>query len=322
MWRKNKYGRGISFFADFTFFTFMVSHGIYKWITRQRENRRKTSPRLANCWMSLMETKHELAGSERTLQAGQRQESSSQSHTGSTTDRQKKEKVKEKRINNSNILLSHPPSTRQVHTHQGKEMEEPCEGVWDRFFDTWTAQVVWNWHSDGTDSCQNAFQSNGNFSNRIRNGRILHSGEAGGSFAGAGGRVWVAGEGLVSWRQQLTHWAPLVLHTEDGLDCRHQGALAKVSGSLLTILTVLFPLSGCSDVMALSKLSKLDEQQKRRHGEPDFVSNFCNTQWLGAANKGGKKNLLKLRWMYFQVVRTSNPHKPIQYQLKSACIRK
>lgn len=64
--------------------------GIYKWIAHLRENQRQTSPRLANCWMSLMETKHELAGSEGALQAGQRQRAAaSPTTTLLLTDRKK-----------------------------------------------------------------------------------------------------------------------------------------------------------------------------------------------------------------------------------------
>lgn len=137
-------------------------------------------------------------------------ESSSRSaaftHTGSTTDRQGK---KGKNNNNNNILLSHPSSTRQARTLRKRNGRTSWERVRDRFFDTWMAQVVGNWRSDGTGSCQNAFRSNWNFSSRIRSGRIPQSGEAGGSVRG--GSATTGDSFLVPWLQQPTRWAPLSL---------------------------------------------------------------------------------------------------------------
>lgn len=63
------------FIADFTFFplSWSLFARIHKWIGHLPDNQRQTSPRLENCWTSLMETKCELAGTGGALETGRRQ---------------------------------------------------------------------------------------------------------------------------------------------------------------------------------------------------------------------------------------------------------
>lgn len=76
-----------------------------------------------------METKHELAGSERTLEAGQRlRAAASPTLAPLLTDREKKRrKVKRKKNKQQQHLAI--TSVLDKCTHPGKEMEEPREGM-------------------------------------------------------------------------------------------------------------------------------------------------------------------------------------------------